>query len=58
MEIKTVIAWPGARPTAADMARLLRAWLESVITGAPMADLELQTIWTGRLTITPAGDGE
>lgn len=52
-EKRTLTAWTKPRPSAVDVARFLRAWLESVITGRPMEQVEGGTIWVGLLTITP-----
>lgn len=53
-QIATLAAWTEPRPSARDVARFLAAWLQSVITRRPMSDLDLLTLWTGRLTLTPA----
>lgn len=55
-QIAALAAWTEPRPSARDVARFLAAWLQSAVTRQPMADLDLPTLWTGRLTLTPPQD--
>lgn len=57
-ETVTLTAWTKPRPSAADVARFLGAWLRSLVTGAPMEQFDAKTLWTGTLTHTPQAEGE
>lgn len=49
----TAAVWEGPRPAALDVARLLAAWLVSVVTRRPMAMVESEALLWFIVTITP-----
>lgn len=51
--IMTLIGWDGPRPAARDVARLLAAYLVSVVTRRPIEIAESGTMWRIGVAITP-----
>lgn len=55
-QILTLIGWDGPRPAARDVARLLGAYLVSVVTRRPIEIAESDTMWRIGVTIAPVGE--